>query len=97
MEPPLLPPLDINAIVSQLLHVLPLFVLSSYFHVKPKFFQNCYTHASDMAGVIVLTSFLCVCVCVLPLLQQNGHAYRLEFWHGGQVEGYLGQVYRSRP
>ncbi len=49
-------------------------------------------HVSDMTGVIVLTSS----VCVLPLPWPNGQMYRLEFWHGDQVEGYLGQVRRSR-
>ncbi len=30
---------------------------------------------------------------ILVLLSQpNGQTYILEFWHGGQVEGYLGQV-----
>ncbi len=39
---------------------------------------------SDVMGVIVLTSCLCLCVCY----HSNGQTYRLEFWHGGQVEGY---------
>ncbi len=58
------------------------------------------TSLCDVSGVIVLTSCVCVSVCpcvrVLPLSQPNGQTYRLEFWHGGQVEGYLGQVHRSR-
>ena len=50
-------------------------------------------HVSDVSGVIVLTS--CVCLSV-SLSQPNRRTYRLEFWHGGQVEGYLGQGHRSR-
>ncbi len=49
-------------------------------------------HVCDVSGVIVLTSS----VCLLPLSRPNRQTYRLEIWHGGQVEGYLGQVYRSR-
>ncbi len=45
-------------------------------------------HVSDVMGVIVLTSSVCLSV---SLFQPNGQTYRLEFWHGGQVEGYLGQ------
>ncbi len=44
-------------------------------------------------GVIVLASSVCVSV---SLSRSNGRTYRLEIWHGGQVEGYLGRVYRSR-
>ena len=43
--------------------------------------------------------FLCVCdyVCLSILLSQpNGQMCRLEFWHVGQVEKYLGQARRSR-
>ncbi len=41
---------------------------------------------------------MCVCVCVyLSRLRPNGQTYRPEFWHVGQVEGYLGQGHRSRP
>ncbi len=51
-------------------------------------------------GVIVLTSCVCVsvcvCVCLLPLSCLNRQTYRPEFWYVGQVEGYLGQVHRSR-
>ena len=50
-------------------------------------------HVSDMMGVIVLTSSVCASV---SLSWANGQTYGLEFWHGGQVEGYLGQVSRSR-
>ncbi len=53
-------------------------------------------NVSDLTGVIVLTSFVCVCVCVLPLSQPNRQTYRLEFWHAGQVEEYLSQLGRSR-
>ena len=35
-------------------------------------------------------------MCVLPLSQPNGQTNGLEFWYVGQVEGYLGQVRRSR-
>ncbi len=63
------------------------------YKVAPPF----YTHVSDVSGVIVLP--LSVCLCVRPsvsLSRLNGQTYKLEFWHGCQVEGYLGQVYRSR-
>ncbi len=54
-------------------------------------------HVSDIMGVIVLTSSLCVSVCAsVSLSWANGQTYGLEFWHGGQVEGYLGQGQRSR-
>ncbi len=48
--------------------------------------------------VIVVTSCVSVSVsvCVLPLSRPNRQTYRLDFWHGGQVEGYLGQVGRAR-
>ncbi len=48
----------------------------------------CRVYFCDVSGVIVLTSS----VCLLPLYQ----TYRLEFRHVGQVEGYLGQIRRSR-
>ena len=56
-------------------------------------------HVSGVMGVIVLT--LCVCVCVSVRLSSspyrpNGQTYRIESLHGGQVEGYLGQGYRSK-
>ena len=52
-------------------------------------------HMPDVTGVIVLT--LCVCVRLsVSLSQPNGQTNGLEFWHGGQVKGYLGQVIRSR-
>ena len=48
-------------------------------------------------------SFDIVCVSVCPsvhpsvsLFQLNAQTYGLEFWHGGQVEGYLGQGHRSK-
>ncbi len=53
-------------------------------------------HVCDVSGVIVLTSSVCVSVCLLPLSQPNGQTYGLEFQYVGQVEGYLGQVCRSR-
>ena len=57
-------------------------------------------HVSDVSGVIVLTSCVCLCVCVcvclLPLQRANRQTDSLDFWHGGQVEEYLGQVCRSR-
>ena len=38
-----------------------------------------------------------VCVCLsVSLSWPNGQTYRPEFWHEGQVGGYLGQVSRSR-
>ncbi len=49
-------------------------------------------HISDVTGVIVLTSSICVCVTTLT----SGQTHRLEFWHGSQVEVYLGEVCRSR-
>ncbi len=49
-----------------------------------------------VSGVIVFSSSVCVCVCVLPLSWLNGQIYRPEFRYVGQVEGYLGQVLRSR-
>ena len=39
---------------------------------------------------------VCVCVCVLPLSRPNGQTYGPDFWCVGQMEGYLGQVQRSR-
>ncbi len=57
-------------------------------------------HVSDVIGVIVLTSYTYMCVCVCPsvsLSGPNGRTNnRLDFWHGGQVDEYLGQVLRSR-
>ena len=38
-------------------------------------------------GIVILS----VCLSV-SLSRPNGQTYRLEFWHVGQVEGYLGQV-----
>ena len=44
-------------------------------------------HVSDVMGVIVLTSFVCVSVCLsVSLYQPNGQTYRLDFWHVGQVK-----------
>ncbi len=53
-----------------------------------------------MGGVVlldrvVLAQSVSVSECVL-LSQVNGQTYGPEFWHGGQVEEYLGQVRRSR-
>ncbi len=53
-------------------------------------------HIPDVTGVIVLTSCVCLCVCLLPLWWSKGQTYRLEFCYGGQVEGYQGQGRRSR-
>ncbi len=53
-------------------------------------------HVCDVSGVIVLTSYVCPSVSLLPLSWPNGQMYRLEFWHGGQVEGYLVQGHRSK-
>ena len=52
-------------------------------------------HPASATGVIVLTLCVCPCVCVIALLA-NKQTYRLEFWYVGQMEGYLGQVWRSR-
>ncbi len=39
----------------------------------------------------------CVSVCLsVSLSKPNGKTYRLEFWQGGQVEGYQGQGQRSK-
>ena len=62
---------------------------------------NIFTpHVCDVSGVIVLTLSVCLCVCLcvcgLPLSRPNEQTYRLEFRHLGQVEGYVGQVFRSR-
>ena len=40
-----------------------------------------------------------MCVCLLLALSHRpkGQTYILEVWPGGQVEGYLGHVHRSRP
>ena len=50
-------------------------------------------HVCDVSGVIVLTSSVCLSVCLLPLSWPNGQTYILEFRNVGQVEGYLGQVW----
>ncbi len=53
-----------------------------------------YTRVSDGCnsfGIVIL----CVCLSV-SLSQPNGQTYRLEFWHVGQIGGYLGQVRRSK-
>ncbi len=40
---------------------------------------------------------VCLSVCLsVSLSQPNGQTYKLEFWHGGLVEGYLGQLCGSR-
>ncbi len=55
-----------------------------------------FLHPASATGVIVLTSSVCVSVCVLPFSQWNGQTYGPELQHIGQVEGYIGQVRRSR-
>ncbi len=53
-------------------------------------------HVYDVMGVIVLASSVCVSVCPsVSLSRLNGQTYELEYWHGGQVEGYLGQIRKS--
>ena len=38
---------------------------------------------------------ICLSVCLaVSLSKQNAQTYRLEFWHGGQMEGYLGKLDR---
>ncbi len=64
-----------------------LFILSMFF----------FLHPASATGVIVLARSVCVCVCVCvcvsrSLTRVNGQTYGPEFWYGGQVEGYLGQV-----
>ena len=51
-----------------------------------------------MSGVIVLTLFVCVHVSlsVHQSRSPNRQTYRPEFWHGCQVDGYLGQISRLR-
>ncbi len=40
---------------------------------------------------------VCLSVCLsVSLSWPNEQTYRLEFWHGGQVDEFLGQVCRSR-
>ena len=71
-------------------------LLHMYFFLLPSVITP---HISDVMGVIVFTSFVCPSVGLCPsvsLSRPNRQAHRLEFWHGGQVEGYLGQVNRSR-
>ena len=51
-----------------------------------------YLHPASATGVIVLTSCVCECVCVLPLSRPNGQRYGPEFWGVDQMEGYVGQV-----
>ncbi len=58
-----------------------------------------FLHPASAKGVLVLASSFClsVCVCVsVSLSRLNGQTYILAFWHVGQVERYLGQVWRSR-
>ena len=43
--------------------------------------------------VIVLASSVCVSVSLSRL---NRQTYGLEFWHGGHMDGYLGQDHRSK-
>ena len=64
---------------------------------KMRKFNVLLLHVSDVMGVIVLTSSVCLSVSVSDSLSwANGRTYGLEFWRGGQVKGYLGQVTRSR-
>ncbi len=53
-------------------------------------------HGHPTSVTCRVNSFDIVCVCVLPLPRPNGQTYRLDFLYVGQVEGYLGQVHRSR-
>ena len=56
-----------------------------------------FLHPALATGVIVLAASVSVCVCLSVLHSRpNGLTYRLEFCHVGQVEEYLGQVWRSR-
>ncbi len=38
---------------------------------------------------------VCLSVCLSVCYHTHGQTFGLEFWHGGQVEGNLGQVCRS--
>ena len=38
----------------------------------------------------------CSYIVIPPPPCLNGRAHGLEFWHGGQVEGYVGQGHRSK-
>ena len=62
-------------------------------HTSMKPLDDIFT-PHDVSGVIVLTSSVCPSLCLLPLSWPNGQTY--EYWHGGQVEGYRGQVNGSR-
>ncbi len=69
--------------------------------IEPFFCQGAYVASSchfytPRLWRVGCNSFdiVCVCVCVLPLSRLNGQTYRLEFQYVGQVEGYLGQVWR---
>ncbi len=51
----------------------------------------------DNSFDIVCVSTVCKSVRLsVSLYQTNEQTYRLDFWHGGQVKGNLGQVGRSR-
>ena len=50
-------------------------------------------HPASTTGVIVLTRSVRLCV---SLSHVNGQTHTPEFWQGGQVEGYLGQVHWAR-
>ncbi len=62
---------------------------------NPAWFRSVFTPSvsdgCNSFGIVIL----CVCVSV-SLSRPNEQTYRLEFWHVGQVEGYLSQVWRSR-
>ena len=57
-----------------------------------------YPYDHVVSYQIIFTPHICdivcvsVSVCLSPLARPN----RLEFWHEGQVEGYLGQGHRSK-
>ncbi len=64
--------------------------------IEKKPCQSLFLHPASATGVTnSLARSVCECVCVL-LSRVNGQTYGPEFWYGGQVEGYLGQVRRSQ-
>ena len=49
--------------------------------------STAFLHTASATAVTILASRV-------SLLRPNWQTYRLDFWHRGQVEGYLGQVHR---
>ncbi len=49
-------------------------------------------YPASAIGVIILTLFFCYVCVYVSRSHSRTETFRLEFWHVGQVEGYLGQV-----